>query len=94
MDDSMEINPENLPQFTIPEALLDQLYSFTGGDTEEGRGMILAFVSQDGSPAIMSRTSTQVVEMGLRKAIEQYLAQLAAEGATIDYGLNSDQEGD
>jgi hypothetical protein len=89
MDDSAEIDPEDLPQFSIPDSLLEQLFSFTG-DGEESKGMILAFVSQNGSPAILSRTSTQVVEMGLRKALEQYLSQMEEVSSSIDLGLNSE----
>ena len=89
MDDSLEINPEDLPQFAIPEGLLEQLYSFTG-DGEENKGMILAFVAQNGSPANISRSGSQIVEMGLRKAVEQYLEQMEEVGSSIDLGLNSE----
>lgn len=89
MDDNMEIDPESLPQFTVPDALLEQLYSFTG-DTEENKGIIVAFVSQNGTPAIITKTSSQIIEMGLRKAIEQYVAQMEEMGASVDLGLNSE----
>jgi len=85
----MEIDPESLPQFTIPEGLLEQLYSFTG-DAEENKGLILAFVAQNGSPAIISKSSSQIIEMGLRKAMEQYLAQMEEMGTSVDLGLNSE----
>ena len=89
MDDNMEIDPESLPQFTIPERLLKQLYSFTG-DTEENKGLILAFVSQNGTPAIITKTSSQIIEMGLRKAIEQYVAQMEEMGASVDFSEDND----
>lgn len=85
----MEIDPDSLPQFTIPEGLLEQMYSFTG-DSEENKGLIIAYVTQNGTPAIITKTSSGIIEMGLRKAMEQYLAQMEEFGASIDLGLNSE----
>lgn len=89
MGNDMEIDPESLPQFTIPDRLLEQLYSFTGG-AEENKGLILAYVAQNGSPAIITKAESGIIEMGLRKAMEQYLSQMEEMGASIDLGLNSE----
>ena len=42
---------------------------------DSAKGFMLAFVGQNGSPTIYTKTDTQIVEMGLRKAVEQYLEQ-------------------
>ncbi len=89
MDDYMDIDPEELPQFTMPAQLLEQLYSFTGNG-EETQGVIVAFVPQNGAPAIVSRSASSVIDMGLRKALEQYLQDMEESSSSIDLGLNSE----
>lgn len=85
----MEIDPDSFSEFAIPEGFIEQLYSFTG-DGEETKGVIIAYVAQNGTPAIITKTASGIVEMGLRKAMEQYLAQMENMGASIDLGLNSE----
>ena len=64
--------PDNLPEeFTIPNSFLDKLFEFTG-DGDDG-GFILAYVTQDGRPLIQCKIGSQIVEMGLRKALEKFL---------------------
>tara|TARA_B110000196_G_C20897581_1_gene544370 strand:+ start:308 stop:574 length:267 start_codon:yes stop_codon:yes gene_type:complete len=77
-------DPNNIPEFVLPDKLLEQIYEFSGtGDS--AKGFLLAFVGQNGSPAIYTKTDTQIVEMGLRKAVEQYLEQ--SEQTDIDSSI-------
>ena len=77
-------DPNNIPEFILPDKLLEQIYEFSGtGDS--AKGFLLAFVGQNGSPAIYTKTDTQIVEMGLRKAVEQYLEQ--SEQTDIDSSI-------
>ena len=69
-----EFDPEELPEFQMPRNLLTQIYEFTGS-TEENKGFMLIFVDQNGSPQIMTQASSQILEMGLRKATEEYLVE-------------------
>ena len=69
---SKDIDPESLPPFSVPETLLDQLFEFSG-DADHSKGFILAFVTQEGKPLVYTKTQNQIVEMGLRKALEKYL---------------------
>ena len=72
--DSFNPDPNNIPDFSLPSKLLEQIYEFSGtGDS--AKGFLIAFVGQNGSPTIYTKTDTQIVEMGLRKAVEQYLEQ-------------------
>jgi hypothetical protein len=89
MDDYTDIDPEELPEFTMPAQMLEQLYSFTGNG-EDTQGLIVAFVAQNGAPAIISRHSSSIVDMGLRKALEQYLEDMEKSSSSIDLGLNSE----
>ena len=75
MEENDLIDPENLPHFHIPEKFLNQLYDFTGSPNA-GRGFVLSYVDDDGRAIVFSRTSSQIVEMGLRKALEKYLSQI------------------
>lgn len=70
-----EIDPENLENFHLPEGVLSELFELTG-ETESNRGFLMACVGQDGRPFIYSKSASQVVELGLRKSMEEYLIEL------------------
>lgn len=77
------INPENLERFNLPESIITQLFEFsgsTGGDS----GFILSYVNQDGLPSIITKANSPIIEMGLRKALEQYLEQISAQEIHLD----------
>jgi len=71
MDMYEDLPDSPLEEFTIPNSLLDKLFEFTG-DGDDG-GFILAYVTQDGRPLIQCKIGSQIVEMGLRKALEKFL---------------------
>ena len=83
--DDFNVDPENIPEFHLPEGLLEQLYSFSGtGD--HSKGFILVFAGQQGLPLIYSKTENQIIEMGLRKALEEYLKQAAQADIDSSFG--------
>ena len=77
------IDPENLETFQIPESVLNELFDLTG-ESESNRGFLLACVGQDGKPFIYSKSSSQVIELGIRKALEEYLIEMQ-EGNSLDF---------
>jgi hypothetical protein len=83
--DTDDIDPDDLQQFQLPEGILHQLFEFTGC-TDGDSGFMLAYVSPIGTPAIVTKTCSPIVEMGLRKAMEQYLEQAASSETPIDLG--------
>ncbi len=85
-----KIDPDNLPAFQIPQDLLDQLYEFTGSSGEGSKGFLLAYSDQDGSPMIFCRAGSQIIEMGIRKALEKYLIEI--ENVDAPFDINGDQE--
>jgi hypothetical protein len=90
-----DFDPEDFEEFNIPLSFLDQLIEFTGTD-DTSRGYILTYVDQKGNPMVLSRFSTQIIEMGLRKALEKYLIQAEeAEGGPNPPGFDdlSDTDG-
>ena len=87
-----DIDPENLNKFNLPENILTQLFEFSGF-TDGDSGFILTYVNQDGTPSIVTKTNSPVVEMVLRKALEQYLEQVSAQGIELNFpGEGGDEE--
>tara|TARA_B110000495_G_C22932208_1_gene544999 strand:- start:814 stop:1068 length:255 start_codon:yes stop_codon:yes gene_type:complete len=77
------IDPDNLETFHIPEGVLQELFELTG-ESESSRGFVLACVGQDGRPFIYSKSASQVIELGIRKALEDYLTEIQ-EGNSLDF---------
>lgn len=84
------IDPDNLPQFQIPQDLLEKLYEFTGNSSDSSKGFLMAYTDQNGSPMIFCRAGSQIVEMGIRKALEKYLIEI--ENVDAPFDINGDQE--
>ena len=78
-----DIDPENLDAFHIPESVLNELFELTG-ESESNRGFVLACVGQDGKPFIYSKSASQVIELGIRKALEEYLSEMQ-DGNSLDF---------
>lgn len=85
-----EIDPSNLPIFQIPQSLLDKLYEFTGDTSDSSKGFLMAYTDQNGSPMIFCKAGSQIVEMGIRKALEKYLIEI--ENVDTPFDINGDQE--
>ena len=79
-----DINPDDLVTFQIPQNLLEKLYEFTGNVQDTSKGFLLAYTDQNGSPMIFCRAGSQIVEMGLRKALEKYLIQIEEVDSPFD----------
>lgn len=84
------VDPENLPKFQIPQNLLEKLYEFTGSGSESSKGFLMAYTDQNGAPMIFCRAGSQIVEMGIRKALEKYLIEI--ENVDAPFDINGDQE--
>jgi hypothetical protein len=78
------IDPENLGSFQLPENMINQLFEFTGS-TNGDSGFILSYVNQDGLPSVITKATSPIVEMGLRKALEQYLEQVSAQEIELNF---------
>ena len=68
----MDLDPQGLPAFSLPPKLIDQLYEFSG-NSEGTRGFVLVHINQDGTPVVYFKSDTQIIELGLRKAMEQFI---------------------
>jgi hypothetical protein len=87
---TQDIDPDNLPTFQMPESFMNKLFELTGNEVEKNRGFVLSYVSHDGRPMVYARAETQIIEMGLRKALEKYLAEM--ERAEDAQNLNSEND--
>ena len=73
----------NPPKFRVPDHFLDRLFEFSGkGDSD--KGIMIAYVNEDGCPVIYTKSATRAVEMGLRKAVESYLGQLDGQDQGVE----------
>jgi|TARA_B110000305_G_C19458621_1_gene652649 hypothetical protein len=72
--DNENFNDKDMPSFVLPESFLNQLFEFSGS-TDGNRGFLLAFVNQEGAPMIYTKADNQIIEMGLRKAVERYILE-------------------
>ena len=84
-----DFNEGDLTPFVLPETFLDQMFEFSGS-TDGNRGFLLAFVNQDGSPLIYTRSDNQIIEMGLRKALEKFLIDSEEAESHIDYPMGDE----
>ena len=87
---TQDIDPENLPVFQIPDVFLKKIFELTGSGDDGNRGFVLSYVAQDGRPIVYARAETQIVEMGLRKALERYLSEV--ERSEDAQNLNSEND--
>jgi|DEB0MinimDraft_12_1074336.scaffolds.fasta_scaffold00003_48 hypothetical protein len=70
-------------EFSIPENFIDKIYEFSGG-ADKNKGMILALCTENGSPTIYSRHDSTIIELGLRKALENFLSDMSSSIETIN----------
>jgi hypothetical protein len=89
--DGFEADPDNIEQFNIPASMIEQLFEFTGS-TEDNRGFILAHVNQAGDVVVCQRVESQIIDLGLRKALEKYLVDLEDSEGRIDLTGESGEE--
>ena len=67
------VNSEEFKSFKIPENYFNKLFEFTGSPDETSKGFIVAYVNQEGCPLIYAKIVSPIVQMGLIKALENYI---------------------
>ena len=82
---------KEIPQFEMPSNFIEQIYELSG-NADKYKGVLLAYVSEDGSPVIYCKYDSQVVEFGVRKALEKYLQN--SDDAESAYNIAETEEGD
>ncbi len=82
-NEEKNFNPEEINQFAIPESYLKRLYDFTGS-SEKDRGFMLAYVNQAGQVMVIQKAESQIIDLGLRKAIEKFLIDMEESEGRMD----------
>ena len=82
------LDPDSLQSFQIPESFLEKLYEFTGGSADSSR-FLVCYPDHQGNPMVYCRAGSQIVEMGVRKALEKYLIEI--EGVDIPFDINDSE---
>ena len=85
-----ELDPDQLQPFNIPEKFIGKAFLNDGQTLITVGVFILAYVAQNGKPMVFSKTDTQIVEMGLRKALEEFLVDIGEKERT--FGLDTEEE--
>jgi hypothetical protein len=76
-------------EFSIPSEMVDKLYELSGG-VDKYKGVILAASSDAGRPLIYQRFDCAMTELGLTKALEDYLS--TPRGEIKKYGEDEDED--
>jgi hypothetical protein len=78
-----EFEPDEQPEFSIPDSLVNKLYELSG-DSDKYKGLIIACVTEKGCPMIYSRFDSVITELGLKKAMSDYLIRTDSDSEMID----------
>jgi len=78
-----EFEPEEQPEFSIPDSLVNKLYELSG-DSDKYKGLIIACVTEKGYPMIYSRFDSVITELGLKKAMSDYLLRTNNDTEMLD----------
>jgi hypothetical protein len=81
---------KEMSKFQMPPNLIDQLYELSG-NADKYKAIVLGYISEDGVPLIYAKYDSQVVEFGMRKALEKYLENADA-GEIMFGGGNLDED--
>ena len=84
---------KEIPQFEMPSNFIEQIYELSG-NADKYKGVLLAYVSEDGTPVIYCKYDSQVVEFGMRKALEKYLQNSADAETAYSLGEEESDEDD
>lgn len=84
---------KEIPQFEMPSNFIEQIYELSG-NADKYKGVLLAYVSEDGTPVIYCKYDSQVVEFGVRKALEKYLQNFDDIEASFSLGDQENDEND
>ena len=64
--------------FSIPSGLVEKIYEISG-DSDKYKGIIMIAANESGDPIVYSKFDSYITELGLTKALSQYLARMEKE---------------
>ena len=64
--------------FSIQSGLVEKIYEISG-DSDKYKGIIMIAANESGDPIVYSKFDSSITELGLTKALSQYLARIEKE---------------
>ena len=64
--------------FSIPSGFVEKLYEISG-DSDKHKGVIMIAANESGDPIIYTKFDSMITELGLTKALSQYLDRIEKE---------------
>jgi len=64
--------------FSIPQGFVEKIYDISG-DSDKYKGVIMVVANEFGDPIVYSKFDSSITELGLTKALHQYLLKLEKE---------------
>lgn len=65
--------------FSIPQGFVEKIYEISG-DSDRYKGVIMVAANESGDPIVYSKFDSSVTELGLTRALQQYLLRSEKEG--------------
>lgn len=84
---------KKIPKFEMPSNFIDQIYEL-GGSADKYKGVLIAYLSEDGSPIIYCKYDSQIIEFGMRKALEKYLQRSDDEESSVNFNDSEENNED
>lgn len=69
---------EEKETFSIPSGFVEKIYEISG-DSDKHKGVIMIAANESGDPIVYSKFDSSLTELGLLKALEQYLTRIESE---------------
>jgi len=64
--------------FSIPSGFVEKIYEISG-DSDKHKGVIMVAANESGDPIVYSKFDSAITELGLLKALSQYLTRMESE---------------
>tara|TARA_A200000159_G_scaffold22014_2_gene18916 strand:- start:6293 stop:6529 length:237 start_codon:yes stop_codon:yes gene_type:complete len=69
---------EDKEAFSIPSGFVEKIYEISG-DSDKHKGVIMVAANESGDPIVYSKFDSAITELGLLKALSQYLTRMESE---------------
>ena len=67
----------------ISDSTISKIHDLTG-DGKKLKGLLMIYLSEEGSPVVVDKSSSQAAELSIRKAAEIYLDSVKSRDLIID----------
>ncbi len=68
--------------FSIPSGFVEKIYEISG-DSDKYKGVIMVAANESGDPIVYTKFDSSITELGLTRALSQYLTRIEKENEEI-----------